>query len=64
MVGKAPSKKDLELFLRDRGIVHAGCKQEQLLLTAESDSDVDPDGITAEIHECNHSSDSCIAATC
>ena len=59
VVGKAPNKKDLERFLRDRGIVHTGRKEEQLVLAAESDFDVDPDGINADIHECNHSSDSC-----
>ena len=59
VVGKAPNKKDLERFLRGRGIVHAGRKKEQLVLAAESDFDVDPDGINADIHECNHSSDSC-----
>ena len=63
VVGKAPNKKDLERFLRDRGIVHTGRKKEQLVLGAESDFDVDPDGINADIHECNHSIAQ-IAATC
>jgi len=53
VVGKAPNKEDLERFLRDRGIVHAGRKNEQLVLAAESDFDVDPDGINAHIHECS-----------
>ena len=61
VVGKAPNKKDLERFLRDREIVYTGRKEEQLvgLLAAESDFDVDPDEINADIHKCNHSSDSC-----
>jgi len=45
VVGKAPNKKDLERFLRDRGIVHAGRKNEQLVLTAESNFDVNPNRI-------------------
>jgi len=31
VVGKAPNKKDLERFLIDHGIIHAGRKKEQLV---------------------------------
>jgi len=49
MAGKPANKKDLERFLGDRGILCTGRKKDELVamykLAAESDLEVDPDGI-------------------